>query len=300
MKNKKLVVTLVFIIAVASTICSIIGVASNDGLGEYTFTSIHGEEVTIYGYGIYKNESLSMASQVIAQDWVILVMGIPALLLSLFFAKKSVKGVFMLAGTLGFFLYTYMSYSMTANYNNLFLVYVWLMTCSLVAFIAVCINITGYGLKNCFVENPKLKFTAIFVFIMTALVGIMWLGRIIPPLLAGTIPVSVEHYTTLIIQAMDLGLVVPAGLIAGILTLKRNPVGYFISVLLSVKALTLLTSITAMMINMGNHGVPPTIVEIVSFGGFNLVAFINIVFAIKSVKQPVDYSFDDKTLEVIK
>jgi hypothetical protein len=51
---------------------------------------------------------------------------------------------------------------------------------------------------------------------------------------------------------------------------------------------------------MGNHGVPPTIVEIVSFGGFNLVAFFNIVFVISSVKQPVDYIFDYKTLEVIK
>ena len=285
MKNKKLVIVLVLIIAVFSAVCAFIGVSSDDGEGEYLFTSINGEEVTIYGKGIYKNESLSMASQVIAQDYVILVLGVPVLIISLFFAIKSLKGLFALAGTLGFFLYTYMSYAFTANYNNLFLVYVWLMTCSLVAFMAVCINIAGYGLANCFNEKPKLKFTGIFMLVMGTLVAAMWLQRILPPLFTGTIPESVEHYTTLIIQAMDLGIVIPAMLTAGILTLKKNPVGYFLSVLLSVKALTLLTSITAMMISMGNNGVPPTIVEITAFGAFNLFALVNIIFAVKSVKQ---------------
>ena len=135
MKNKNLIIILVLIIALFSAVCAFIGVTTSDGAGEHTFTSIHGEEVTIYGKGIYKNESLSMASQVIAQDFVILVMGVSALLISLFFAMKYLKGLFALAGTLGFFLYTYMSYAMTANYNSLFLVYVWLMTCSLAAFI---------------------------------------------------------------------------------------------------------------------------------------------------------------------
>lgn len=293
MKNKTLIVILVLAIAVLSSVCAFIGVASNDGQGEHTFTSMHGDEVTIYGTGIYKNESLSMASQVIAQDYVILVMGIPALLLSLLFARKSMRGLFMLAGTLGFFLYTYMSYAMTANYNSLFLVYVWLMTLCLAAFIAVCINIAGYGLADCFVngpaEKPKLKFTGIFMIVMGMLVAGMWLQRIVPPLFEGTIPESVEHYTTLIIQAMDLGVVIPAMLVAGIMTLKRKPIGYFLSVLLSVKTLTLLTSITAMMVNMGGHGVPPTMIEIAAFGAFNLIALINVVFAVKSVKQPGGY-----------
>lgn len=290
MKNKALVIILVLIITTLSAICALIGIASNNGPGAHTFISIHGEEVTIYGKGIYKNESLSMASQVIAQDFVILVMGVPLLLLSLFFARKSLKGLFMLAGTISFFLYTYMSYAFTANYNNLFLAYICLMSCCLIAFIALCISITSYGLKNCFVEKPKLKFTSIFMLIMGALVAAMWLQRIVPPLVAGMIPKSVEHYTTLIIQVLDLGIVIPAMLIAGILTLKKNPIGYFLSVLLSVKTLTLLTSITAMMISMGNYGVPPTAVEIAAFGAFNLVAIVNIVFAVKSVKQPADYA----------
>jgi hypothetical protein len=230
-----------------------------------------------------------MASQVIAQDYVILTLGVPALLISLFSARKSLRGLFVLAGTLGFFLYTYMSYAFTAMYNDLFLVYVLLMSFSMASFIVVCINITCYGLKECFQDKAKLKFTGVFMLVMGILVGAMWLSRIVPPLLSGTTPESVEHYTTMIIQAMDLGLVIPAMLIAGILTLRRNAIGYFLSVLLSIKLLTMLISITAMMIGMTNNSVPPSVVEMVLFGGFNAIAFVNVVFAIKSVKPPLEY-----------
>ena len=284
MKNRKVIIFLVLLLAIGSALCAYIGVSSNDGGGAYTFTSINGAEVTIYGIGLYKHESLSMASQVIAQDYVILALGVPALLISLFLAQKSLRGLFVLAGTLGFFLYTYMSYSFTANYNDLFLVYVWLMTISLTAFIMVCVNITGFRLNECFHDKPKLKFTGLFMLVMGLLVGAMWLARIIPPLLSGTVPESVEHYTTLIIQAMDLGLVIPAMIVAGILTLRNNPIGYFLSTLLSIKLLTMLIAITAMMVGMTNNGIPPTVVEMALFGGFNIVAFANVVFSIRSVR----------------
>lgn len=289
MKNKKLVVSLVIIIAMCSAACAWIGITSNDGGGQYSYTSVHGQEVTIYGTGIYKNESLSMASQVIAQDYIILILAIPALLVSMVAAFRSSKGLMALAGTLGFFLYTYTSYSFTAMYNHLFLVYILLMSCSLAAFILVCSNAAGYGLRNCFFENPKLKFSGTFMIAMAALVGSMWLGRILPPLFSGTVPETVEHYTTLIIQAMDIGIVIPAMIIGGILTFRKNPLGYFLVTLMSIKTLTLLISITAMMIGMSNNGVPASSTEIISFGTFNLIAIINIVFILKSIKQPSHY-----------
>ncbi len=77
---------------------------------------------------------------------------------------------------------------------------------------------------------------------------------------------------------------IPAMIIAGILTLRNNAIGYFLSALLSIKLLTMLISITAMMVGMTNNGVPPTVVETVLFGLFNIVAFVNVVFAIRSVR----------------
>jgi len=125
--------------------------------------------------------------------------------------------------------------------------------------------------------------------VMGVLVGAMWLGRIIPSLLSGTAPESLEHYTTLIIQAMDLGLVIPSLIIGGVLTLKKNPIGYFLSVLMSIKTLTLLICISAMIVGMTINGVSVPVFEIIAFVGFNIIAIINIVFVIGSIRQHESY-----------
>lgn len=46
----------------------------------------------------------------------------------------------------------------------------------------------------------------------------------------------------------------------------------------------MLVSITAMMVGMTKNSVPPTFMEIIVFGVFNLVALANIIFAVRSVK----------------
>ncbi|MFD1906286.1 hypothetical protein ACFSQ7_23430 [Paenibacillus rhizoplanae] len=89
------------------------------------FTSIRGEQIELYGTGIYKNDSLSAAAQAIAQDGVTLVVGIPLLLVSLLLSLRgTIRGRLLLAGALGYFTYTYASYCFLAMYNDLFLVYV--------------------------------------------------------------------------------------------------------------------------------------------------------------------------------
>ena len=83
----------------------------------------------IYGKGLYYNDSVSVASQGRAQDIVTLTVGIPFLIVSLIFAnKRSLRGKLLLTGALGYFLYTYMSYSFLAMYNNFFLIYIMMIS----------------------------------------------------------------------------------------------------------------------------------------------------------------------------
>jgi hypothetical protein len=58
-----------------------VGIFSNEGNGQHNITSIHGEKVTIYGKGVYKNDSVSLVAQGKAQDAVIVIIGIPMLLI---------------------------------------------------------------------------------------------------------------------------------------------------------------------------------------------------------------------------
>src|SRR5215218_8233304 len=128
MKGRKAITTIALLIVVFSTITTTMGIFSNDGAGSYQYTSIRGKEVTIYGKGLYKDMSAEVAPQGIAQDYVTLFVGIPLLLVSLWLVRRgSERGRYLLAGILGYFLVTYLFYTVMGMYNKLFLIYVLLM-----------------------------------------------------------------------------------------------------------------------------------------------------------------------------
>jgi hypothetical protein len=211
--------------------------------------TINGETVTLYGKGLYYNDSISLASQARAQDIVTLVVGIPLLIISLYFTNKnSVQGKLLLTGTVGYFLYTYTSYSFLASYNAFFLIYVLLMSVSLFCFI---INITSSELKDMKTKLkqsfPK-KYIGIFAMTIGMIIGLMWLGLILPSIKKA--PDVLEHYTTLVIQAMDLGFIFPVALLSGILVIKNNSLGYLLVSMIIVKGATLLLAVTMMIIFM--------------------------------------------------
>lgn len=88
MKNKKLIYIISMIIIILSTIASLVGVFSNEVHVYPNVTTAFGEEVELYQKGLYARDSVSMATQAIAQDAVTLVLGIPMTVISLFLISK--------------------------------------------------------------------------------------------------------------------------------------------------------------------------------------------------------------------
>jgi hypothetical protein len=118
MKQKSTVTVLGLFIALVATVATSMGIFSTGGPGNYEHTSIRGKVVAIYGKGLYKHMSAEVAPQGIAQDYVTLFIGVPLLLISLFLARSgSLKGRFWLAGTLAYFLVTYLFYTVRSMYN---------------------------------------------------------------------------------------------------------------------------------------------------------------------------------------
>jgi len=203
------------------------------------------------GSGLYRYDSASMAAQAVAQDFVTLILGIPVLMGSFLFSiKGSVRGRLLLSGTIGYFLYTYASYSFGAAYNQLFLLYVTTFSISLFALILSIRSINVEEIKTAFFPKTPRRLVAGFELFVGVLILLMWLGRILPALKNGTPPIGLETYTTLFIQVLDLGLVVPVAIISGILLLRKQAWGYVLSVLFLVKGVTLSAAVSAMVINM--------------------------------------------------
>lgn len=285
MKYQRTIKYLIVTILILATSTSIIGLFSDGGRGSYEFTSVGGEIVEIYGKGIYKNDSVSVVAQGRASDLVTLFLAIPLLTFATFLSQRgSLKGRFLLTGTIGYFLYTYMSYSFLWNYNPLFIVYVILMSISLFAFILSLMSFDMEKVPQMFKDGLPVRFLAGFQFFIALMLGLLWLGKIIPSITAGAIPVGLEHYTTLVIQAMDLGFIVPLALISGILLLKGKPFGYLFTSIIIIKGITMLTGISAMMINSYLSGVTVSYIEAGIFSAFNLLGIAAFILLMRNIK----------------
>lgn len=286
MKYKKIISILVIFIAILSLITSLVGVFSHGGSGSYEIKSLYGETVKIYGKGLYQHDSITAVAQGIAQDVVTMILGIPLLILSLYFYRKELlKGRLLLTGTLGYFLYTYISYTFLWMYNPLFLVYVMLMSLSFFAFTLSMMSFDIENLKLSFSEKLPVRFLGGFQIFIAASIGILWIGRIIPTLIKNSIPVGLEHYTTLVIQGMDLGFIVPVAILSGILLIKRKPFGYLLSSVIIIKGITMLTSISAMIIFQFYTGVKMNVVEMSIFPIFNLITVYCLILILKNIHE---------------
>lgn len=286
MKYKKTVILLVGCIIILSIFASAVGIFSNAGPGVHEIESFRGETIKIYGKGLYRNDSVSVAAQGIAQDMVTVVLGVPLLIISLCLALKgSLKGRLLLTGTLGYFLYTYISYVFLWMYNPMFIVYVVLMSSSFFAFTLLMMSFDINNLSSAFDENLPVKFLGGFQIFFAAALCLLWMGKIIPTITNGSVPAGLEHYTTLVIQGLDLGFIVPTAILSGILLIKRKPFGYLLSSVMIMKGFTMGAALTAMIINQYLAGVSMGIIEIIMFPVFSLVIFYCMVLLLKNVKD---------------
>ena len=272
----------IFVLALAATLAGFW-----PGAGEsYPLTSFRGEQVTIHARGLYHWDTVSSVAQMQANDLVTLAVGLPLLAISFWLARRgSLRGGLLLAGTLGFFLYTYMSMCFGAAYNQLFLVYVALFGLSLYAFILSMLSFDLETLPQHFDERlPRRGIAALLVF-TAAFLLLAWLGRIAPTLFQGQIP-PLENTTSLFIQAMDLALIVPLCLVAATLLLRRSAWGYLLSSVALLKFITMGLAVSVMGLNMARVGVPVSAVELGIFPAITLLNLIMATALLRSVREP--------------
>lgn len=289
MKYKITISLLVTIVAILSIFSTSYAIFSNQGQGEYEYRSIYGESISIYGKGLYEHDSVSMAAQAIAQDYVTLFLGVPLLLLSFYLYRKGLlKGSLLLTGTLGYFLYTYTSYSFLSMYNQMFLIYVALMSASFFAFTLMMMSFEIKNLPMFFSNKMPVKFLGGFLLFVSFVFGMMWTGKLGFPLMNSTPPEDLQHYTTFVIQALDLGFVVPIGLISGILLIQRKPFGYLLAPVIIIKEITLLTAMTAMVFLQIKAGVEIGYLLVGSIIIFNLLVISCMILVLINIKETIN------------
>jgi uncharacterized protein with FMN-binding domain len=257
MKNSRTITALVILVMAAAAIASGFGVFTHAGPGPWEYRTVRGEMITIYGRGIYQHMSADVAVQGVGQDWVTLFLAVPLLGTALIRARRgSPRGRFLLAGVLGYFLVTYLFYLVMGMYNVLFLLYTLLLGTSFFAFGLTLAGIRQAELTALFAKQAPVRFCGGFLLFNTATVALLWLGVIVPPLLDGTVyPEGLHHYTTMIVQGLDLGLLLPLSAFSGVLLIRRHPLGLLLGPVYLIFLTLLMTALVAKIIAMGLAGV---------------------------------------------
>ena len=250
----------------------------------YPLTSFRGEKVMINGHGLYYYDTVSSAAQMQGNDIITLGVGLPLLVISTWLAfRGSLRGRLLLTGTLGFFLYAYMSMSMLAAYNVLFLVYVALFALSLYAFILSMLSFDLTDLPRHFSEKLPRRWIAAVLFAVGCFLSLAWVGRVDLEWINPQTPAALENTTTRVIQAMDLALIAPLAILSGILLLRGSAWGYLLASVAVLKGLTMALAVSAMAINMVLQGVPDSLGIMIPFlvlTALNLVAAIYLLMNI--------------------
>jgi hypothetical protein len=86
---------------------------------------------------------------------------------------------------------------------------------------------------------------------LSTVVALLLLGMWTPMIAAvnrGELTGRLYGQTTLVVQAMDLGIIVPLAIVTAVLLLRRRPVGLLLAAAMVVKALAMACAITAMVV----------------------------------------------------
>lgn len=286
MRHRKTITILTILLLSLTILSSVLGLLAYQNTSGTQFTSLYGERIQLFGNGIYARDSVSVAVQGIASDIVTLFVMVPATIFALLsMHRKSLKGTLVLTGLLGYFLYTYTSYTFLWMYNPLFLVYVAQMSLSFFAFVLLIKSFDQYRLRNAILPRFPKWTLIVFMSVLSTLVGLMWLARIVPALIEGVVPVGLEHYTTLVIQALDLGFVIPATLVAVVLLVQDHIWGYYLTSILIFKYMALLMSISAMVVLMAIENTGASMLEGSIFITFTVLTLAMIALVFRGIRS---------------
>jgi hypothetical protein len=277
---------LVYLVAGFGVLAAGTGIVTAWGHVHSSFVTLRGETVSIQGGGLYGHDSVSGASQAIGQDFVTVLVAVPLLLVATRMASTgSVRGHLMRAGALAYFAYTYLLMAFGATYNELFLVYVAVFSASAFGFVLSVISFDAARLQDHFSPRFRRRTVGWALIGFGALLTLMWLGRIVPALFTGKTPPGLENYSTLFVQAGDLGIVIPIAIVAGSLLVRGQAFGYVLAPVMLVMASAFGLALLAMSASMALAGVEIAIAELVIFSSLAAIFLVATVHMLSSVRR---------------
>lgn len=223
--------------------------------------------------GFYRDAPV-LLPQVYGQDILTLLVAVPALVVTIFYARRgSLRAYVIWLGVTGYLLYTYASYSFMTAFNELYLVYTTLLWLTLFTFVGGMIRLDAVALKQSVGDISVWPYVA-FQLLLVVLVAFLWLSEILPATFAGSTPPSIEEagLPVSVIYSLDLGIIIPAFALSAYWLWNRRAWGYAFTGVLLAKIVTLGGAVLAMAFYMIQEGEPVPYPQIIIFGVLTVVS----------------------------
>ena len=251
---------------------SLVGIVMDDGGALQRITSLRGQAVEVYGgRGPYRSDSVAKAVAFRGFDWANLVVCLPLSVLGVVLYRRGrLRGQLILVAVFTYLAYNYLIGVMGNAFNGLFLVWTALFS---VGTFGTALTLAGIDARvvpeRLAVGFPR-RTLAVYLVVLGAVLLSQHLGLILTAYVTGQPPAPLEHYTTLELSALELGIMVPLHVVGGVLLWRRHAWGYLIAIPLAFAA-----AMTFIALTIGQ------VLLYRSFGEDNLGAVIQMtVFAI--------------------
>jgi hypothetical protein len=192
------------------------------------------------GYGLYHPDLYSNAEQdflrlLFNQDFVILVIFVPLLLISTWMiAQGSIRGEFLWFGTIGYLCYVYTGYSFGCVSAKLFLLHMAIAAFTFFLFLVKLALLDIETIRLRF-KVTSFSFTAFFMIVIALLIEILWLQSYTiffpEPVLAFSL---LDLNMVLAVKVLDLTFLGPLCFLAGFWLYARKAIGYALTGILLV------------------------------------------------------------------
>ena len=270
------------LVAALAGVASVLGILARADTAVTRVTSVRGDTYDMATGGLYAYNAQRVVAEGVGWDVVTLLVAVPALLLAAsLVARGSFRGRLLAVGLLGYFLYQYLEYSVTWAFGSLFLLFVAIYGTSLLGILWLGASLIGDDSDPGLAERFPRRGWAILALTMSGLLALMWLARI--GQVMGGSTALLEGETTLTVQALDLGLVVPLSVLSGVLVLRRSRSGYLLASAYCVTFAVTTLAITGMLLSAWS--VEGTL-ELVPITIFGLAAAAAVVIAWRAYRGP--------------
>jgi len=205
---------------------------------------------------VYGRETANWAGQAVGQDIANLIAFTALLVLAYLARRGSLRAYLAWAGVLGYSVYTYAMYVFDVHFGPLFLLWVAVFGLSIYALIGALAALDPAQVRVRFGDRAPVRSTSVVLIVVGVLFALLWLSEIVPSMLAGTTPDSlvVSGLPTSPVHVLDLAVLLPAAVAAGLLLRRGGSWGYVLAPVVLLTMVFIAVGIVSLMVVLGTRG----------------------------------------------